>query len=638
MVDRDYVRSAVLQVGLEDAPPMVRASLLDDAEFRAEYGVAADGRVAFGDRERAWFQRSRVFGAVRRVLGDRSEAEVVDTDGKKWKVTVSDDDGSSPKLVLSQSGRHIDLANLGGLSPDRNERLQSLKEIVADVNLEVSAAETWAKVLTVRALDDEEVQVFFRDVRDTPVATERSILMSIRDRRIGVAELVPSSRRYFERLVGRYDGSTSIADYAAGGAKMMFEQLRTWRRYEGTVMSLYLAWHSALMEQVSVDDLSGEEMVRALESVDAWGDSTSQVGAIELGLRVLVKRPELEPLIVSLIAKLREDDPKERDDRFAILSGLFVLVDGEIARRRVFAAEPPFYRRLASLAHAALVHRQVVRSGVELRGFREWAYEARGRMFFAQSVSDQRKEPRWCAHWGSEPGKFRAEFVARIGMAARGRVDSGKSGELSGILVEMERDTPFSGYWPGPLDGARASTEVMPREMGEAVEREVGTEAAKPDSFRTLVNLGFLGRVERVHGDLAARALKSSGHRLVDVDNKDQLRAVLRGLATVAAVSRSCELADELRIVVRNYRGDGECRLGIDQVIKVAVIAAASRVEAAEWREFIGEWLTEIAFGDLEEAEGRLVHSYVRTLCQVVPELWLSCGRAEAALAAYDGR
>ena len=233
MVDRDYIRSAVAQVGLEDAPPMVRASLLDDAQFRAEYGVATDERVAFGDRERVWFQRSRVFGVVRRVLDDRSEAEVVDTDGKKWKVTVSDDDGSSPKLVLSQSGRHIDLANLGGLSPYRNERLESLKEAVADVNLEVSAAETWAKVLTVRALDDEEVQVFFRDVRDTPVATERSILTSIRDGRIGVAELVPSSRLYFERLVGRYDGSTSIAEYAAGGAKVMFEQLRTWGRYQG---------------------------------------------------------------------------------------------------------------------------------------------------------------------------------------------------------------------------------------------------------------------------------------------------------------------------------------------------------------------------------------------------------------------
>ena len=638
MVDRDYVRSAVLQVGLEDAPPMVRASLLDDAQFRAEYGVATDERVAFGDRERVWFQRSRVFGVVRRVLDDRSEAEVVDTDGKKWKVTVSDDDGSSPKLVLSQSGRHIDLANLGGLSPYRNERLESLKEAVADVNLEVSAAETWAKVLTVRALDDEEVQIFFRDVCDTPVETERSILTRIRDGRIGVAELVPSSRLYFERLVGRYDGSTSIAEYAAGGAKVMFEQLRTWGRYQGTVMSLYLAWHSALMEQVSVDELSGEEMVRVLESVVAWGDSTSQLGAIELGLRVLVKKPELEPLIVSLIAKLREDDPKERDDEFAFLSGLFVLVDGEIARRRVFATEPPFYRRLASLAHAALVHRQFVRSGVVLRGFREWAYEVRGRWFLAQSMSDQRREPGWCAFRGSEPTRFRAEFLARMGMAAKGRVDSVRNKELWGLIVEMENEIRVRAHWPGPLEGTRPAEEVAPREIREAVERDVGTESAKPKSFETLLRLGFLGKAWREQGDLAARALRSSGHRLAEIDDRQELWVVLRGLATVAGISGSCELADEVRLVVRHYRNDREYRLGIDRVIEIAVIAAASRVEATEWREFMGEWITEIAFGELEETEGRFAHSCVWALCQVVPELWLSCGRAEAALAAYNGR
>ena len=642
MVDRDYVRSAMAQIGLEDAPPMVRASLLADAQFRAEYDVATDERVAFGDRERVWFQRASVFGVVRRVLDDRSEAEVVDTDGREWKVTVSDDEGSSPKLLLSRSGRHIDLPNFGGLSPDRDGRLESLKEIVADVNLEVSVAETWAKVLTARALDDEEVQVFFRDVRDTPIATERSILTSIRasirDGRIGVAELVPSSRRYFERLVGRYDGSTSIAEYAVGGAKVVFEQLRTWRRYEGAEMSLYLAWHSALMEQVSVDDLSGEDMARVLESVVALGDNTSQLGAIELGLRVLVKKPELEPLIVSLIEKLREDDARESDDGFATLAGLFVLVDGEIARRRIFAAEPPFYRRLASLAHAALVHRQFVRSGVAPRGFREWAYEVRGRWFLAQSMSDQRREPRWCGFWGSEPTQFRAGFLARIGMAAKGRVDSVRNKKLWGVIAEMENEMPVRAHWPGPLEGTRPTEEVAPQEIREAVERDVGTESAKPRSFEALVHLGFLGQAWREQADLAARALRSSGHRLAEVDGRETLWVVLRGLATVAGIAGSCELADELRLVVGRYRNDREYRLGIDRVIEIAVMAAASRVEATEWREFMGEWITEIAFGELDETEGRFAHSCVWALCQVVPELWLSCGRAEAALAAYNGR
>ena len=379
-------------------------------------------------------------------------------------------------------------------------------------------------------------------------------------------------------------------------------------------------------------------MVRALETVAVNGDSVSQLGAIELGLRVLDRMPELEPLIVSMIAKLREDDSTQRDSGFAILSGLFVLVDGEMSRRRIFETEPPFYRRLASLAHAALVHRQFVRSGIDVRGFNEWACKIGGRFFLAQSMSDQRTEPGWCALWGSQPTQFRAEFLGRIGMAASGRVDSGRNKELGAVIMEIEDEMPVGADWPGPLEGTRRTEKAAPREIRKAVEREIGTKAVKPESFETLVHQGFLGKAWREEGDLAARALRSSGHRMAEINSREQLWAVLRGLATVAAISGSCELADELRIVVRNYRNDGEHRLGIGQAVEVAVISAASRVEEADWREFMGEWLTEMAFGELEAAEGTLLHGYVRSLCEVVPKLWLSCGRADAALAAYNER
>ena len=50
---------------------------------------------------------------------------------------------------------------------------------------------------------------------------------------------------------------------------------------------------------------------------------------------------------------------------------------------------------------------------------------------------------------------------------------------------------------------------------------------------------------------------------------------------------------------------------------------------------FVGEWLTELAFGEFKGDEGTVLHANLRYLCHVVPELWVSCGKADAALMAF---
>jgi len=97
-------------------------------------------------------------------------------------------------------------------------------------------------------------------------------------------------------------------------------------------------------------------------------------------------------------------------------------------------------------------------------------------------------------------------------------------------------------------------------------------------------------------------------------------------------------LADELRILVRIYRRDLQYALSNEEIIKICLLAASSRKDLIEWRDFVGEWLTELAFSDLEGNDGEVLHSYLQCLCRVVPELWVSCGRADAALMAYNER
>lgn len=193
-------------------------------------------------------------------------------------------------------------------------------------------------------------------------------------------------------------------------------------------------------------------------------------------------------------------------------------------------------------------------------------------------------------------------------------------------------------YFPGPLEGAEDTPNILPAEISEAIETQLGAEEVAPSSFIALVNSALIFRVGADQAELAAKALKLGSYRLANVEDRSQLLAILNGLATVAAIARSCALADELRILVRRYRRDAQYALSIEEVMRICLVAASSRAGLNDWRDFAGDWLTELAFGDLEGNDGEVLQSHLQCLCHAVPELWVSCGRADAALMAYNAR
>jgi hypothetical protein len=67
------------------------------------------------------------------------------------------------------------------------------------------------------------------------------------------------------------------------------------------------------------------------------------------------------------------------------------------------------------------------------------------------------------------------------------------------------------------------------------------------------------------------------------------------------------------------------------------LVAAGAYPELTDWCEFVGEWITELAFRSLQLDEMKGLHSDVEQLCLIVPELWHTSGRAHAALEAAVG-
>ena len=373
------------------------------------------------------------------------------------------------------------------------------------------------------------------------------------------------------------------------------------------------------------------------------GDRISQLGAIEVGFRILEDMPEVEPYIVRLIECIRDDPLESGSAGLKTLSALFVLVDGELSRTRALSGHPPFYRRLASLSQAALIQRQLGGAPDVEDILCAWAFDNRGEQYYMQSLTDMRLEPRWDPDSGIAE-QLKADFITRVVTAARKGEDHIKGSEVlevalgkSAESLQSRLEFPCS-YFPGPLEGSADNSMALPSDLSKSIIEGLTAEDIMLSSFFSLVNSARVFVMEANHVAAAVEAVRKATHRIRNVESKEQLVSVLDGLATVTASSRSKSLADELRIFVRRYRLHAHYRIGARDAFRICLIAAASRAELDEWREFVGDWLTELAFEDLDDDEALMLHSHIRCLCHSVPELWVSCGRADAALAGISGR
>lgn len=642
MTNTRYERTVIAGTVLELVPPLIRESLLNEQSFREEYGFNTDAVIGFESTSIS-VQQSELFNAVRAVLARETPAELTDTEDRSWNLTNVAREGEPPNLVLLSGQQRLVLPDFSVLSEDASTRIRSLEEAASAVNLPFSAEEEWRSILTERALEDDEVDTFHSDIRDTPVHMGWTIRSEIKAGEISISSFVPSSRRYFDRLVGVYDGSRSIREYAVGAGRDVLRQLAEWRPYEGFLFSLLLSSHSALTAEIDTEHLLQKDLENAFGYLEKHGDILSRLGAFEVGLRVLPNRPELEAFLLRLVHRIRDDDVDGKASEFKLFSALFILVDGELARTRLLAGEPPFYRRMASLAQAALIHRQIVQCGIDYDHFAKWAFNSRGEQFYMQSLADMRTEPRWNPEEADAP-QLQADFFGRIMIAFSNVQAHIGEGELrdtilgqgdQSLVKRCEFPRP---YLPGPLEGTEDSAHALPDDLARIIEEHLDSDEVKAASFVALANSALIFRITSDHAELAVEALRLVNYTLANLKDKSELVGILNGLATVASVSRNPALADELRILVRRYQRDPQYGLSIEEAMRMCLIASAAREDLMEWRRFAGEWLTELAFGYLEGNEGDILHSRLLALLHSVPELWVSCAKADAALQAWRFR
>lgn len=633
-----YSKKEIHRVLFNLTPRLIRETLLNDNTYCEENELFSDGFYIFGESRIA---NSTLINATKNILNSTKGIEIEDSKGKKWKFKFNTTEQRASKFSISRKKETYPAPDFSAFLPDKQLRLEFLHEAANDVNLPNDKIAFWEKIISIRSLNDHEMEQLSHDLCETPSNFEKSIILDIENGTFHLNHLVPQTTLYCDRLVGRFNQEKNIVEFAKSGMKQYFSHSPHKDKIEQFLYNILLSSHSKITSEIPVTDLDESDLVSAYEYIELNGDITSKIGAIEIGLRIINENPSLIPIIIRLVDFLKNEDTESSSSEIKLLSSLFIIIDAQLSHIRLLANFPPFYRRLVALTQANLTVRAVKKTNIEITEFCDWATSNISYRFYLQSLSDLRSAPKWKPDF-VEPSQMKADFVGRILFAANENKDDIIDPDLQKLVFDQGNESLYSicefpkPFFPGALEGDVKNKSPRPDEIMDLIQKQLDGNNVQPSSFTILSNAIFSVGVEDSHVKLATELLKDCESRLKNIEDDNELVNTLIGLSYVAAINRNKALSDEIRLLVRRYRDHNQYGFSMDIAVVICLVACASLSQFDDWKDYVGEWLTELAFTDMTKKEGIEFRSNLKILLHITPELWFTCGRAEAALSAFN--
>jgi hypothetical protein len=594
-------------------PASLRAELLSDSKFVEELGLYVDATVHFGDKD-AVFSRRILFDAIRRVFDNAEEFCLNDANDNLWYLNVIP--GERPTFALKKDNVEILNDSFWPLCGDVGERLRIFETEAKESGISLEELEYWRNVISAPVLTNDVVSELLLDLELSPAHIENLLKREFQEHSNKISTLVPSDIRYYERLVGKYDGSRNIDEYCSNELRHYFRN-----RTGGSIgerdflMSLHKSISGVLSDQIDGEDSYKKIANRAIETCHP----PLLISCLEVGLSNFTESSG--DMVKSIFECISSGKALENIRLFCSMA---VFVDGELARLQIFKGKPPYYRRLASLAQAALVIKVAVEEGVAFEKIKQWAVEQRGMYFFCQGFIDLIEEPRWLPNYMTEEQCLN-ELYGRVNNACKG-VSGSNVGEF--LLKELMASSRLNmqSFLPGPLEG-NSTPAVVPDEIFDLFDEDIKGDTSF-EAYRLLINTAPFWKIDETYLERIVSLLENAQYKLAVANDKDSVYQVLNGLAQVSCMTRSKKLATSVMILSRLYRDYIDVGSEPENYLAMGVVAGAAFEDKEEWSEFIGTWCTELAYLPIDKEAIERVEVMLERLCILEPNLFYTCSKA----------
>ncbi|MDA5495861.1 hypothetical protein PGS50_21780, partial [Yersinia intermedia] len=474
MTNSDSMRAYMASLVINLFPSLVRAEILSDSKLLEELDLATDATVSFGDKDIA-FSRSALFKAIRSAFGNiEEEFFLEDINGNPW--SLRHHPGEHPAFSLTKGDVQILNNSFWPLCTDADRRLSLFETEAKDRSLSKDEREGWRAALSVTTISDDDVSNLLLDLDCSPSHIEALLRQEFQGPSNKVSTLVPDNIRYYERLVGKYSGSKNIEEYC----KVELNQYFGNRIESGVTENDFLMCiHKSISAVISsgfIDEASYQsEANRAIETCHP----ILLISCLEVG--ILKFTDSSATIIKNLFGCISS---AKTLDNLRLFCAMAVFVDGELARLQIFKGMPPFYRRLASFAQAALIVKVGLEVGVAFDKVEQWASQQRGLYFFCQSFIDLIEEPRWLPIYLTAE-QFINELYGRVNNICQ-EADTCEVVEYLQKELQPGSRLNLHSFLPGPLEGSSTPADV-PDEISNLLAKHINGEASF-ESYRILMN------------------------------------------------------------------------------------------------------------------------------------------------------
>jgi hypothetical protein len=586
------------------------------------------------------FATEVLFSAARQVISEGGSREIASLEDITANLSV---EGDAVVIFSSDNRMRVSLRELMALSPRREQRLTSLREMkewLGPTSKEVSSLAMSAEG---RTISDDEMLQALEELRRGVAWWHARFGAAIAAGKFGMEEFAPEDLAYYDKLAGPDPEGREPEEYIRGVLLPYRQSIVEADPKRGLEMCLLGCLRDDLTLAGTLGGVTDADLWDIIHPLSSAEDPFTLLGVLEVAI-ARSSDSRFMGLTEVLVDRLMSLELRRADgtDVYEIMPSIAAAVLRRLNTFEHGPERPPYWKRFAAWVQAGVMIRMLAESKIEVGPFVQWMDQSGVSAGRTRNLVDLRLEPMWSA-FEITTGRLRGEVLGRLfGILSRWEHSATSIPESIRRTFERELaskpEALMEACMPGPLEGHRRSG--VARLLESRLVEEVQVWAGRLEGPQSRQAWAFLGQVAQAisYGDtiLATIRARVREARLAEKPAAEEIGLEDLGWAgMIAAAHRDGQLGDAVgeRCVMEAERARSPEDAAL--LFHSLLIAAASHRGEGEWRSWLESKLLDLSarlpFGRPSRRLGRYLED-LKIIMPMEDNVW-SKAEAMAALA-----